>query len=70
VISWPAIEVAEELKQFFDKIKADQQRKAIMQFFHAFKSGDKDDIELAEIFESLDRARLELVLRISMAKLD
>jgi hypothetical protein len=62
------VEVAEELKDFFDKIKSEQQRKAIRQFFHALKSGDKDDIELAEIFDRLDRARLELVLRISLAQ--
>jgi hypothetical protein len=62
------IEAAEELKGFFDKIKAEQQKKAIKQFFHALKSGDKDDIELAGIFDRLDRARLELVLRISMAQ--
>jgi hypothetical protein len=62
------IEVAEELRDFFDKIKSEQQRKAIRQFFHALKSGDKDDTELAAIFDRLDRARLELVLRISMAQ--
>ena len=62
------IEVAEELKDFFDKIKAEQRRKAIRQFFHALKSGDINDIELARIFDRLDRARLELVLRISLAQ--
>jgi hypothetical protein len=62
------IEAAEELRDFFDKIKAEQQKKAIRQFFHALRSGDKDDIELAGIFDRLDRARLELVLRICMAQ--
>ncbi|KAI9775232.1 MAG: hypothetical protein M1839_001350 [Geoglossum umbratile] len=62
------IEVADELKHFFDKIRAEQQRKAIRQFFHELKSGDKDDIELAKIFDRLDKARLELVLRISLAQ--
>ena len=62
------IEVAEELRDFFDKIKAEQQRKAVRQFFHALKSGDNDDVELVGIFDRLDRARLELVLRISLAQ--
>lgn len=62
------IEVAEELKDLFDKIEAEQQRKTIRQLFHAIKSGDDDDIKLAGIFDRLDRARLELVLRISLAQ--
>lgn len=62
------IEIAEELKAFFNKTKAGQQRTPIGQFFNAFKSGDKDSRELADIFDRLDRARLELVLRISMAQ--
>ena len=62
------IEVTEDLRDLFDKIKSEQQRKAITQFFHALKSGDKDDKELAKIFDRLDRARLDLVLRISLAQ--
>jgi hypothetical protein len=62
------IEVAKELKDCFDKIKVEQERHAIKRFFHALKAGDKDDVELAAIFDRLDRARLELVLRISLAQ--
>lgn len=38
------------------------------QFFHALKSGDKDDNELQGILNQLDRARNELSLRISVAQ--
>jgi len=62
------IGVAETLKSFFDRLAAEQQRKAISQFFHALKSGDKDDRELEGILKRLDRARDELVLRISVAQ--
>lgn len=62
------VEVAEELSGFFNKIKAEQERQAIRRFLHALKSGDKDDIELSAIFNRLDSARLELVLRISLAQ--
>ena len=61
------IERVEELRGFFDKIKSEQQRKAIPQFLHALKSRNSDDKELAGIFNRLDRARLELTLRISVA---
>jgi len=62
------IGAAETLKSFFDRLAAEQQRKAISQFFHALKSGDKDDRELEGILRRLDRARDELVLRISVAQ--
>jgi hypothetical protein len=62
------IEIAEELKAFFDKTKAGQQRTPIRQLFNAFKSGDEGSRELADIFDRLDRERLELVLRISLAQ--
>jgi hypothetical protein len=62
------VKVAEELSGFFNKIKAEQERQAIRRFLHALKSGDKDDIELSAIFKRLDSARLELVLRISLAQ--
>ena len=62
------IEVTEDLRDLFNKIKSEQQRKAITQFFHALKSGDKDDKELVKIFDRLDRVRLDLVLRISLAQ--
>jgi len=62
------IEIAEELKAFFNKTTAGQQRTPIRQFFNAFKSGDEDSKELADIFDRLDRERLELILRISLAQ--
>jgi len=45
-----------------------KQRKAISHFFHALKSGDKDDRELEGILKRLDRSRDELVRRISVAQ--
>jgi ABC-type transporter Mla subunit MlaD len=62
------IGVEEELRSFFDRLAAEQQRKAISQFFHALKSSDKDDKELEGILKRLDRSRDELVLRISVAQ--
>jgi ABC-type phosphate transport system auxiliary subunit len=58
------IERVEELRDFFDKIKSEQQRKAIPKFLHALKLRNKDDKELAGIFDRLDRARLELTLHL------
>ena len=60
--------VADELKSSLDRLAAEQQRKAVAQFIHAVKSGDKDDRELQAILGRLDSARDELVLRISVAQ--
>lgn len=62
------IGIADELKAYFDRLRAGQQRTTVRQFFSALKSGDKDETELAGILERLDRARNELVLRISVAQ--
>ncbi|CZR65953.1 uncharacterized protein PAC_15853 [Phialocephala subalpina] len=62
------VEVAKELSDFFDKVKAEQERQTVRRFLHALKSGDEEDVELAAIFDRLDKARLELVLRISLAQ--
>jgi hypothetical protein len=61
-------EIAEELRSFLQKLVTEQQRKAVLKFFHALKSGDKDDKELQGIFTRLDRARDELALRILVAQ--
>lgn len=61
-------DVATELRSFLDNLAARQREKAISQFFHALKSGDKDDKKLQGILDQLDRARNELGLRISVAQ--
>ncbi|PCD20348.1 hypothetical protein AU210_016215 [Fusarium oxysporum f. sp. radicis-cucumerinum] len=61
-------DVATELRSFLDNLTARQQEKAMSQFFHALKSGDKDDKKLQGILDQLDRARNELRLRISVAQ--
>lgn len=62
-------EVAQELRSFLERLAAEQQRRVVSQFIHALKSGDKgdkDDRELEGIVGRLERARNELVLRISV----
>ncbi|EXL39138.1 hypothetical protein FOCG_18242 [Fusarium oxysporum f. sp. radicis-lycopersici 26381] len=61
-------DVATELRSFLDNLAARQREKAVSQFFHALKSGNKDDKELQGILDQLDRARNELRLRISVAQ--
>ncbi|KAF5256312.1 hypothetical protein FOXYS1_13215 [Fusarium oxysporum] len=60
--------IATELRSFLDNLAARQREKAVSQFFHALKSGDKDDKKLQGILDQLDRARNELRLRISVAQ--
>ncbi|KNB04914.1 hypothetical protein FOXG_16269 [Fusarium oxysporum f. sp. lycopersici 4287] len=60
--------IATELRSFLDNLAARQREKAVSQFFHALKSGDKDDKKLQGILDQLDRARNELGLRISVAQ--
>jgi hypothetical protein len=60
--------VATQLQSFLDSLTARQREKAVSQFFHALKSGDKDDKKLQDILDQLDRARNELGLRISVAQ--
>ncbi|KAG7429242.1 hypothetical protein Forpi1262_v009329 [Fusarium oxysporum f. sp. raphani] len=61
-------DVATELRSFLDNLAARQREKTVSQFFHALKSGDKDDKKLQGILDQLDRARNELGLRISVAQ--
>uniref|UniRef100_A0A8H7TTP1 Uncharacterized protein n=1 Tax=Bionectria ochroleuca TaxID=29856 RepID=A0A8H7TTP1_BIOOC len=61
-------DVATELRLFLDNLATRQREKAVSQFFHALKSGDKDDKNLQGILDQLDRARNELGLRISVAQ--
>ncbi|RKL04137.1 hypothetical protein BFJ70_g17222 [Fusarium oxysporum] len=60
--------IATELRSFLDNLAARQREKTVSQFFHALKSGDKDDKKLQGILDQLDRARNELGLRISVAQ--
>ena len=60
--------VAEEMKVFFDRLAIGQQKSTAAQFMHALKSGAKEDGELRGILDRLDRAKAELVLRISVAQ--
>lgn len=60
--------VAEELRAFFYRLQAFQRQRAVRRFAHAIKSGGGDDSNLASILMRLDRARNELILRISVAQ--
>ncbi|KAK3934360.1 hypothetical protein QBC46DRAFT_427678 [Diplogelasinospora grovesii] len=60
--------VTKELQSFFDRLTTERRERRSVQFVHALKSGDKDDKELQGILDRLDRARNELVLRISVAQ--
>jgi hypothetical protein len=61
-------EVIKELVAFLDALGAELQKRAIQQLIHAFQSGDIEDKQLQGILDRLDRARDELVLRISVAQ--
>jgi hypothetical protein len=61
-------EVAEELRSFLDTLAAEGQKRSITQLIHSIKSGDKEDKQLADILDRLDRARDLLVLRVSVAQ--
>ncbi|KAF5586212.1 uncharacterized protein FSUBG_12204 [Fusarium subglutinans] len=60
-------DLATKLRSFLDNLSAKQREKAMSQFFHTLKSGDKDDQKLQGILDQLDRARNELGFRISVA---
>lgn len=60
--------LVEELRSFLDALAAEQQKQSISQPIHALKSGDREDKQLADILDRLDRARGVLVLQISVAQ--
>lgn len=60
--------IAEELKAYFNRLQAVQSRSAMRRFAHAINSGDRDGKSLTRILTELDRARNELILRISVAQ--
>jgi hypothetical protein len=60
-------EVAEELSSSLDTLAAEQHKRSIPQLIHSLKSGDKEDKQLADILDRLDRARDQLVLQVSIA---
>jgi hypothetical protein len=60
------INIATEMKLFFDMLEAKQKKSGIRQFAHALKSGDKDDEDLSGIVTRLSSAREELILRVSV----
>jgi len=55
------------MKGFFDRLAIEQEKSTAVRFMLALKPGDREDKELREILDRLDRARAELVLRISVA---
>ena len=61
-------EVAKELESFLGVLAAEQQKRSTSRLIHAIKSGDKEDKQLADILDRLDRARDLLVLQISVAQ--
>ena len=60
------IEVAQELNDVFERLRAGLTKNVALRFVHALISADKDDKQLGEILDRLDRARDELTLRISV----
>lgn len=61
-------EIAEELKALFHRLQAIQRQKTMRRFVHAFRSGDDEEKILEAVLHRLDRARNELILRISVAQ--
>ena len=61
-------EVAEELRSSLDARAAEKQKPPIPQLIHSLKSGDKEDKQLADILDRLDRARDLLALQVSVAQ--
>jgi hypothetical protein len=60
------LQTSEELKQHLDYLTAEQTKSKGRQLMHSLKSGDKDEKEMEEILKKLDRARLELAMRIQL----
>ena len=60
------VAIAEELKGFYDRLQVEQKRNAILSFVQILYSGNKHDKELGEILGRLDRAKDDLMLRISV----
>lgn len=60
------IEISQELNDVFERIRAGRTKHVVWRFFHALTSAEKDDKQVGEILDRLDRARDELVLRISV----
>jgi uncharacterized protein YoxC len=61
-------EVAKELQSFLGMLAVEQRKRSTSRLVHAIKSGDKEDRQLADILDRLDRARDLLVLQISVAQ--
>jgi len=62
------IKVAEELRDFFETLQVQQQKRAARRFMHAIASGAKEEKELEGILSRLDSERDDLILRISVAQ--
>lgn len=62
------VEVGKELEIFFERLKEEQRKKRIRQFFRALESGDRDMAKQEEIYARLHRANNDLALRISVAQ--
>ena len=63
------IDIGGELHAYFDRLHQRQEPgTTTRQFFHALKSGDDDDKELARITNRMDAARSELILCIEVAQ--
>jgi seryl-tRNA synthetase len=60
------IKVAEDLKTFLEKLHVKRRMKFFPGLVHALKSGEEESKQLVELLSKLDRARAELVLRISV----
>jgi hypothetical protein len=61
------LKIGKDLQQCLDAMKARLAQSSSRQLVHALKSGDKDEKALGDVLKRLDKARLELAMRIQLA---
>jgi hypothetical protein len=59
--------VAEDLRQFYDRLSLVQQRSSTSKFVHSLRVGDREEKELEGILKRLDTAKSDLTMRILVA---
>uniref|UniRef100_A0A4E9EIZ5 NACHT-NTPase and P-loop NTPases N-terminal domain-containing protein n=1 Tax=Gibberella zeae TaxID=5518 RepID=A0A4E9EIZ5_GIBZA len=60
-------QVAEELRQFYDRLSLVQQRSSTSKFVRSLRMGDREEKELEGILKRLDTAKGDLTVRILVA---
>ena len=61
------VSIAQELKDFVDGLAVWQTKSKSRQYFHALASGERDEKDVDDILDSLDRAKADLNMRITTA---